>query len=87
MSLPPDVLAVLEGVDDRGRSAYVADAIRIRHRREQAWRVITEAGYTLDQERVEAMGLRFRAADRALQEYYAEQDAAEAQPADERRAA
>jgi metal-responsive CopG/Arc/MetJ family transcriptional regulator len=53
ISLPDDVAAELDTVDNA--SAYIADAIRERRRRESVRRVVTEAGYEITDDGVSRM--------------------------------
>lgn len=59
ISLPDDVAAELDQVDNA--SAYVAEAIRQRRRRENTRQVLTNAGYRVTDEGVAAMRQRVRA--------------------------
>ncbi len=58
ISLPDDVAAELDQVDNA--SAYVAEAIRLRRRRETVRRVLADAGYEVTDEGVAAMRQRVR---------------------------
>jgi glutamyl-tRNA reductase len=59
ISLPDDVAAELDQVDNA--SAYVADAIRQRRRRENTRQVLANAGYQITDEGVAAMRQRVQA--------------------------
>jgi hypothetical protein len=59
ISLPDDVATELDQVDNA--SAYVADAIRQRRRRENTREVLADAGYQVTDEGVAAMRERVRA--------------------------
>jgi len=59
--VPDDVREVLDGVDNA--SAYVAESIRMRRRREASRAVLREAGYPVADEGVERMRQRVYALD------------------------
>jgi predicted transcriptional regulator len=59
ISLPDDIAAELDQVDNA--SAYVADAIRQRRRRENTRQALANAGYEVTDEGVAAMRERVRA--------------------------
>jgi predicted transcriptional regulator len=59
ISLPDDVAAALDRVENA--SAYVAEAIRQRVRREATRQTLTDAGYRVTDEGVAAMRERVRA--------------------------
>jgi metal-responsive CopG/Arc/MetJ family transcriptional regulator len=59
ISLPDDVAAELDHVENA--SAYVAESIRLRRRREAARQVLAKAGYKVTDEGVAAMRDRVRA--------------------------
>jgi len=59
ISLPDDVAEVLDHVDNA--SAFIADCIRQRRRRDQVRTVLAEAGYTITPEGVDRMRQRVRA--------------------------
>jgi hypothetical protein len=58
ISLPDDVAAELDQVENA--SAYVADAIRMRRRRERTRAVLTNAGYRVTDDGVRRMRDRVR---------------------------
>jgi metal-responsive CopG/Arc/MetJ family transcriptional regulator len=58
ISLPDDVAAELDHVDNA--SAYIADAIRMRRRRERTREVLTNAGYRVTDDGVRRMRERVR---------------------------
>jgi hypothetical protein len=58
ISLPDDVAAELDRVDNA--SAYIAEAIRLRRRREATMDVLTRAGYEITVEGVAHMRERVR---------------------------
>jgi predicted transcriptional regulator len=58
ISLPDDVAAALDQVDNA--SAYIAEAIRMRRRREATRDVLADAGYRITDEGVHAMRERVR---------------------------
>jgi hypothetical protein len=58
ISLPDDVAAALDQVDNA--SAYIAEAIRMRRRREATRDVLADAGYRITDEGVRAMRERVR---------------------------
>ena len=53
ISLPDDVAAELDHVDNA--SAYIAEAIRQRRRRESLRRVVAEAGYEITEDGIARM--------------------------------
>lgn len=56
ISLPDDVAAELDRVDNA--SAYIAEAIRLRHRRENTRSVLADAGYRVTDEGIARMRAR-----------------------------
>jgi len=58
VSLPDDAAAVLDRVDNA--SAYIAEAIRMRRRREAAREVLAAGGYDVTEEGVQRMRERVR---------------------------
>ena len=58
ISLPDDVAAELDQVENA--SAYIADAIRLRRRHERARHVLSEAGYHITDDGVRRMRERVR---------------------------
>jgi hypothetical protein len=58
ISLPDDVAAQLDHVENA--SAYIADAIRLRRRRDRTRYVLDEAGYRISDDGVQHMRNRVR---------------------------
>jgi len=58
ISLPDDVAAELDHVDNA--SAYIAEAVRMRRRRERTREVLTNAGYRVTDDGVRRMRERVR---------------------------
>jgi hypothetical protein len=58
ISLPDDVAAELDHVDNA--SAYIAEALRLRRRRERTREVLTNAGYRVTDDGVRRMRERVR---------------------------
>ncbi|WP_051366976.1 hypothetical protein [Hamadaea tsunoensis] len=56
ITLPEDVAKVLD--DQPNASAYIAESLRMRTRRETALRVVRDAGYEITQEGVDRMRAR-----------------------------
>jgi hypothetical protein len=56
ISLPDDVAAELDRVDNA--SGYIAEAIRMRRRRERVRAVLTEAGYEITEDGIARMRRR-----------------------------
>ncbi len=61
ITLPEDVARVLD--DQPNASAYIAESLRLRSRRESALRAVSEAGYDITQQGVDRMRTRLQAAD------------------------
>jgi len=61
ITLPEDVARVLD--DQPNASAYIAESLRLRTRRESAVRAATEAGYEITAQGVDRMRARLDAAD------------------------
>lgn len=59
ISLPDDVAAELDHVDNA--SAYIADAIRLRRRRETTRALLANAGYRVTENGIERMRARVQA--------------------------
>jgi hypothetical protein len=62
ISLPDDVAATLDGVDNA--SAYIAEAVRLRVRREAARDVLADAGYQITDGGVRRLRARVRDLER-----------------------
>jgi hypothetical protein len=61
ISLPDEVAAVLDGVDNA--SAYIAEAIRRQDRRDRTRDVFARRGVTLTEDGIAAASARLRAAE------------------------
>lgn len=73
ITLPEEVAKVLD--DQPNASAYIAESLRMRTRRETALRVVTEAGYEITQAGVDKMRARLEAAEARRQEHRSERAA------------
>ena len=60
VSLPDDIAAELDRVDNA--SAYIADAIRLRRRRDTVRAMLPNAGYEVTNEGIDRMRQRLRVA-------------------------
>lgn len=61
ITLPEDVARVLD--DQPNASAYIAESLRMRTRRESAVREVSQAGYEISAQGVDRMRARLEAAD------------------------